>query len=181
MLQCFISLFLLHLRYICSAWRWRPSLSSWTSLKRKRIIPSAFSRSASISAVCWAGFPELSILTSCTTEKTIQLCIGAVMIFGKNAVNMICECLFFPPTQGGVSPSAAESPPGWAAPHTPPTPSGPYWRPSEVAPACSGGERGRGRSKVKNHFRQGGILFYFTQVVLLASRVHFRLCLMKLR
>lgn len=43
-----------------------------------------------------------------------------------------------------VSPSAAKSRPGWAAPHTPPTPSGPYWRPSEVAPAC---RRRKGRSK----------------------------------
>lgn len=37
-----------------------------------------------------------------------------------------------------ASPSAAGSPPGWAAPRTRLTPSGLYWRPSEVAPTCRG-------------------------------------------
>ena len=53
-----------YLLYICSACKWRPSLSSCTSLNSRRIMPSALSRSASTSPVCWAGVPAFSIRTS---------------------------------------------------------------------------------------------------------------------
>lgn len=57
-----------HLRYICSACRWRPSLRSCTSLKRRRIMPSALSKSLSTSTVCCAGFPAFRRRISCNNS-----------------------------------------------------------------------------------------------------------------
>lgn len=45
-------------------------------------------RSASTSAVCWAGFPELIILTSCSTKRTVHFCTN-----WSSLMHQDCGCL----------------------------------------------------------------------------------------